>query len=1145
MLTNNKKNFVRSIAMLLAMLMVMAVCLTGCGSKNALAKAEEAKTTADNVMAALENYIQKDDTAAVEALVKAALTDSVATADELDALAAKLEKYVSVDDVAALIKDEVAKATLDSAMSKDEVLELLKSYYTKEEMDAKLAGYFGDYEPAQVLAILADAMSLKDWNATSDVVLATIESMQTLSASVKNATYTTANMALLNEKLAPLGIVAFEDLDKDGKLTQTDLTLFRADDANLAAFEKMLEYTILRVATMKEMEDLKAAVDAAVAVPTFESEFAALQAQLFALGATVTIGDYDANDKFVADTWATDTYYHGKLFAEDSKKEAQILTLADKAGFHAFAKDHDALLGKYLADQADATGKNGWIAGTAYKMYEVATAGALSVKVVALGDAAPAGTTERGFLGYTTLTDETYLTKLYVDGKLPYNEVLTSPLYAAEFATWMNEVVLAADTDYKLTGMYKTVYTDIYNNTQAVANAADAWKEAYAAAYTQLNYVQSLADKVNDLFQGGVTSTNNPFTGNGVDLFAYSFLFDTIYSKTSAMMTKEYATITDAEFLNALTAAMCEKDGVNNNYAVYLDQLAPYVADFLTANGKSYNGFLKADLYKSMIEKSYDLLWPKYKALAQEWASTMLNDYISIVYAALNDTTVKGQNIPTNSLTVPAKATLAGYMAAGIDGITANDLTDDFAEKFFNGGEFTTGMYKKLGKNFKAHNLAMYYANNGQAYISKWAEGAEYLGATKKNAAGADVVALEQGGHSEAAFANPVTTIAANAELITLRLTGSKLYIDMQIAGANKDEFKASGVPVQDAFDAILKNAVASFDEIYNRFLVDQYMSDDLSDYQKMTLNNTVAIVDELVAFYDLPDNTPIDTAAYEAALEQYLTGVSDDVFSVNTEYTVVSKKIARFNPGKTNVEKSVANFVLIDNIAGITVNHFDTSSSEGVAMVGTEAMAAIDLFRTEAIAEMENILIKANFMGYLDTARGSWSELWLNYYNKVNANDYETQSKLTTLVSKVQDTIAVIEFYATLDGYKLDEYKTIYTTKLLPLIAGKYNKSHIALLSGKDIETILADQFNTADDSILNKQWKKELSKVKTSWTDAMLASAYNFTSFVPGYEKVTPYATRDAYLFVGTAAVELDQLLNGRTAFFTAPNNAIVNLY
>ena len=51
MLTNNKKNFERSIAMLLAMLMVMAVCLTGCGSKNALAKA-------NNDLAEAEEYFE-------------------------------------------------------------------------------------------------------------------------------------------------------------------------------------------------------------------------------------------------------------------------------------------------------------------------------------------------------------------------------------------------------------------------------------------------------------------------------------------------------------------------------------------------------------------------------------------------------------------------------------------------------------------------------------------------------------------------------------------------------------------------------------------------------------------------------------------------------------------------------------------------------------------------------------------------------------------------------------------------------------------------------------------------------------------------------------------------------------------------------
>lgn len=1139
MLTNNKKSFVRSIAMLLAMLMVLAVCLTGCGNKNALAKAEEAKSTADSVMAALSDYIKKDDTAAVEALVKAALDDSVATADELNALAAQLEKYVTADDVATLIKDEVAKSALASAMTKDQVLEILKDYYTKDEVDTMLKGYFGEYTPAQVLAILADAMSLKDWNATSDVVLATIASMQTLSNSVQNATYTSENMVLLNEKLAPLGIVAFTDTNKDGKITPADA---RPDKAT---FEKLLEYTILRVATTKEMEELKAAVDAAVAVPTFESEFAALQAQLFGLGELVVIGEYDANDKFEAETYDLPGYYHGKLYNEGDKVEVQAVTLADKAAFHEFAKAHDALVAKYLASKADATGKNGWLGGTVAKVYEVAIAGKLSIDIVAMDAAAPINATERGLLAYTTLADtatnEEYLGKLYIDGKLYYNEVLASPLYA-DLEAWIDELDVVS-ADFMAINKFDMLIADVAN-VQATAGNMNAWQGAYAAAYVQLSFVQLIADALNDMFQGDILTRNNFIVGDQIDLYAVSFLYDTIYSNTSAMMTKDYAKVTDAEFLAALTAAMCEDDGVNSNYDVYLVELAELVDMFLMANGQSYNGFLKADLYKQMVEKSYDLLWPKYRALAQEWANEMLNDYISVAYYAMNNQ-ASGQ-LPTLDTTNANVPKLIAYMGASVDNITENDLTEGFVAKFLNGGKFEDSynedsVYAKIGKNFNAHNLAMYYKNNGVADVSLLKEGQAYTGATMKDATGADVVALGAA-NVTAALANPLATIAANAELITLRLTGSKLYVDMQIAGANKDELKASGVPVQEAFYDILKNAVKGFDEIYNRFLVDQYMSDDLSDYQKMVLNDTTALVAELVDFYNLTDNAVLDSNLYVTALEQYLTGVSGTTFSANTAYTVVSKKIARFTPGKSVVESTVSNFTLVNDLAGITVNHFDTSSSEGVALVGTQAMADMDAYKAEAIAEMENILIKAKFIGYLDTARGSWNELWLKYYGLVGANDYDTQTKLNTLVTKVQDTLAVIEFYATLDGYKLDEYKTIYTTKVLPLIAGKHNAAHLALLSGKDIETILAD-----DGTIVTEQWNKGKVKILTAWTwstpDSMMVAQKDFAAWVPSCEPVTPYAPWQND-FVGTAAQEIDALLNSRTAYTTS-TGAIVKLY
>ena len=58
MLTNNKKStFIKSIAMIMAVLMVLAVALTGCGNKaaeEAATKAENAQNTADEAKTAAQ-----------------------------------------------------------------------------------------------------------------------------------------------------------------------------------------------------------------------------------------------------------------------------------------------------------------------------------------------------------------------------------------------------------------------------------------------------------------------------------------------------------------------------------------------------------------------------------------------------------------------------------------------------------------------------------------------------------------------------------------------------------------------------------------------------------------------------------------------------------------------------------------------------------------------------------------------------------------------------------------------------------------------------------------------------------------------------------------------------------------------------------
>ena len=132
MLTNNKKSyFVKGIAMLMAMLMVLSVCLTGCGKKadeaiqkaeNAQTSADEAKTAADAVYAALADYLKTAD-GATKAEVEAKIKEALAPYATTEALAA----YVKSEDYNKLVED-------------------LKGYVTKSALDEALKGYVADAE---------------------------------------------------------------------------------------------------------------------------------------------------------------------------------------------------------------------------------------------------------------------------------------------------------------------------------------------------------------------------------------------------------------------------------------------------------------------------------------------------------------------------------------------------------------------------------------------------------------------------------------------------------------------------------------------------------------------------------------------------------------------------------------------------------------------------------------------------------------------------------------------------------------------------------------------------------------------------------------------------------------------------------------
>lgn len=1126
MLTN--KNFVRSIAMLLAMLMVMALCLTGCGNKaadEALTKAEEAKTVADEVKAALANYLTTADAEAkVNALVDAALADGAATKAEIQELSAKLADYVTLAQVEALITEKIAASAIAGAVTKAEIEEILSKYYTKEEVDAKFENYFGEFTAEEVLTILKDAMSLKEWDKTSDVVLKTIEDLQILLDALNTETYTQANMKKVNECLAPFGIVAFAD----GADADTRLDELKGDADAIAAIAKALEYTILRQATLEDMAELKAAVDAAVAVPTFEKSFSALKADLYGLGDLYTVGDYDGtNNAWNPDKYAAAGYYHESPVAKNGAVQVQIVTLVDKAGFHAFNEGYDALLAEYYADKTHATGADGWIENlAAYNVYKVTTntLGTVTTDLqIALTTAttAPANSEK---LGTTVITDDAYLNKVFM-GELKENEVLVSPLYTPDVTTLNYGDVT---TDWKTTKTFEQVIDDL----DLQQNGFGTWKSAYTLVYAQLDFVQLLADFTNNIFEGGVTTdADNSFVANTTPL-AGSFLYDVIYANTDTMKTTAYNKVTDEAFLAALTAAMCEPIAENlpssseYSYLYYLlDDVDPMVQTFKMANGQAYDptvgGFDRWSLYEAMMDKSFDLLWNKYKAQANEWANIILKDYISIVYEAKanqpgnvnGEAAISPKYNDTTKLAADMSVLGTGLTAG--ETTTAAELTTGFIAAFLTGDNTnfkTSKVYSalKLEEKFKNSNLAAFYLNNKKAVLSTTKVGDTATSTTY-------------------VWANPLASIEKNAENIRQRLTGSATYTELQIARADMATYKATGVSVREAFYDLLKEEIDNLDEIYGRFLFE--------DYKLMTYNNMVAKAAKIVTFY----NKGVANAAQTAAVERYLTGVANEstinyTTGINVAWDASNPKKATSITFKANdLEASLTNGFLVTNVSKVTCDLWATSSPSGTDKVADAAMAKVDEFAAAATTTIENMVIKANFLNYLYEARGNLAAANVKYTNYIMGElptAWDIKSALINENGLADDQITVTEFFHNRNDYKLADYKTAYVDNVLKLVADKDNL-HVLLLSGKTIDEIvnLADQAAEAAKTFAN-----ELKAVKSS-DDAKVWVV----------RKYSPYTANADYYYIGTYAVTLDTILNtmpGKvTQYKTDAGN--VNLY
>lgn len=1103
MLTNNKK-FVRGIAMLLAMLMVMAVALTGCGNKTAdeaLTKAEEAKTVADEVKAALADYLKTADAEAkVAALVDAALADGAATKAELEALAAQLDSYVTADDVAALITDAVANAALEGAMTKDDVLEILKDYYTKEDIDNKLENYFGEFEPEQVLAILTDAdkaMNEADWDEATPVVVDTIKTIQTLLTQIQSHHYTQANMKKINEALAPLGIVAFKAAAGTTKLTS-------AIDGDVVA---KLQVAILRVPSLEKLNALKAAVDAAAAVPSFETEYAALTAQLYAMGEDVAFGDYTgANGAFVPSKGKY-TSYHGKTYGANDVNVAQVVTLKDKAAFYAWNEALDSLFVTYMNDGYTNASISAIPAGLA--VVDVLTktqAGVTTLMTVAAGTAPATGFVKVGQSVVTDATGAAYLKNKFGVAAYDATQVYALPTAVVNYATVLNEV----ETDWKTTGKYgyagnTTVSSDATLTGNAVLNA-------YGAIYAQLVECQTAANEANTIFD--------------------NFQHDTIWAGTAlSTVVWDYSKVTGDNLLAYLTASMCENDGVSTYPAgyIFLTDVTTEMDQSYALNGKNEVGINEYPLYLAMLDKAYDLLWDKYLAKAFDDAETILNDYLSVLYMIEKEGLTDASAIFAGSDAASAE----GWMAA--EGIVAGDLTVDFLKAFMQGDAVTLAadsVYKRIGHSFNNIHVNQMLATNGLLTTN----GAPYFAyVANSTAAGAEAGAVAY------LTAQPFAWYDAQQKaIVASRLAGAMTYTSTQIVAANKDDMKAKGVPVQEAFNTILAEAVTNMEEIYMRLM--------LPAYKNATVNELYAYATSIINFYATGTNGA--NAEITKAMEQYVTGYATtgvtgwaDALGAEVAYnkvnnansTIKSVSYTENSATKNYAGASLTNKQVLTAMDGVTANLYATSDISGTAPVGAEAWAKVDGYKADAVEVMENVIVANQFYYYIQQARVDWANVNGKYFDAVaDKTNYELLVAVSLQNSTVNDTLNNIEFFARYNKYDLMDYKAQYL-EILQIVAGKDN-THLALLkapitdlvgNGSVIATKTTEAYNGM------------LANVKSAMTLPAGATWVN--------EPVRPLAVTTAapwvYSYVGTSVVGIDEILNANASYIQ--NGATVKLY
>lgn len=977
-----------------------------------------------NVRNELTNYVKVDAFELLTARVEAIAQNSIDMGKEIQGALVNYATKVEVEALDGRLDklEEVVRAILDA-------------FYTKEEVETLEGSAFEDLldmPAATITTMIKDKMSLTEWNKTTPVVIETIEEIQDLLSHIYNDAqtglrdaYTSTAKAEINKHLEPLNLVIF---DKAGNVTPYNKNA------------KQLEYTILRVATLAELEALKDAIADANAVMNFNDELNKLYADyLFSIG---------------------DTHV-----ATDPKDlTVQTVTIDHKGQINTYVDKYDELIIKYIDDGAFKNTIYATTYATQATMYvwQHPTTGAL---IVSAKDGSSAANTYK-----TTESGK----------EVVWTKVDRTILVAAEGATWKAKdayglYYLPADiTEYDWTNGVTTLaqINGNYGSNKDLEVAA-TYKDA-EATYKALNeQIYDAQDLIN-----AANAAMSAFLASPVKAYG------TVKDNGQDVNLSSLTTVSDAQYLEALTVGMCTPVQGDPAYASYLlNEVATAMSAALARNtckdtddaARAHTAGVKAaitkyDLYFDMYDKAWGLAFELYRNYAKQMLNTILYDYISVVdYTKV--ATLPAQN--DTALEDPT-AFIAGYEFKA-------QLTDGFLNGFLNGTAFagwksyTTGSYAaiEVKKDFTNTALVNYYGTlNG----------------------------LAQTDATTHVVADPAATIKEYNEELRLYLTSSVQNVFTELRkGDLMETAKAKyNTNIAGIFNELLAEAVANLDEVYNRFLFEDYKADKI--------NETYAYATEIANFYSGAG----DTALIEA-MEHYLTGYSVTAATAPAADVTTNKLFP--------AEASLVNASLTTELAGLTVNKFDKINGvDKVALTATNAMAQVVTIVTGYELKVENMAIKDNFQSYLDVATTNVARAYLNYM-AIPTLTYDMINLLVADRNSADTAITIQKFQNEMGLIALDNYKDEYT-KLLNLIAGEAQKDHYEYLTGKT--------------------WAQGEAAIKSTETHSYLTGINNVV-------KPVDALGLGAYGFVGTSIVSFDRTVNVNTKYTegTAPNIVIKNLY